>query len=302
MEDCTQKLGLNELPFGTEREVIRLLIDAHHHLWEYNSRDHAWMTGPMEPLSHNFLAPELEKVMHESGIDGTVAVQASQNIEETEWLLRLAANHPFIHGVVGWVPLIDPAVDSTLEQLAGNPHLKSIRHVLQSEPDERYMLREDFNRGVSLLRNYGLAYDILIFERHLPQTMQFVDRHPNQIFVLNHIAKPRICDRAISPWREQMTELAERENVYCKVSGMVTEADWSNWTIADLRPYFDVVRAAFGPKRLMFGSDWPVVTLAGGYSKWMAAFCSLIKELSEEEQARIRSGTAIAAYGLNVTG
>lgn len=172
------------------------------------------------------------------------------------------------HAEEGWVPLVDPGV----------------RHVLHDEPDELYMLRGDFNRGVSLLKDFGLNYDLLIFERHLPQTIQFVDRHPNQTFIVDHIAKPRIKDRAFSPWREGMHELARRANVYCKLSGMVTEADWNAWTIEGLKPYFEIALSAFGPNRLMFGSDWPVLTL--------------IVEHSPHEQARIRGRTAIEAYHL----
>ncbi|HUV96967.1 MAG TPA: amidohydrolase family protein [Acidobacteriaceae bacterium] len=275
-----------------------MIIDAHHHLWKYNDRDYAWMRGAMDVLRRDFLIPDLEQVMRASGVEGTVAVQARQTTEETEWLLDLAAHHPFILGVVGWVQLASPEVGQALKHFAQQPKLKAVRHVLHDEPDDFYMLRDDFNHGVSLLRNFALAYDILIFERHLPQTLTFVDRHPNQIFVVDHMAKPRIRDAAISSWREHMIELAKRENVYCKVSGMATEADWNAWTANNLRPYFDVALAAFGAKRLMFGSDWPVLTLAGGYAQWMSAFRSFIAELSLDEQELICGGTAIKAYGL----
>ena len=275
-----------------------MVIDAHHHLWKYNGRDYVWMTGAMTGLRRDFLIPELQQVMHEAGVEGTVAVQARQMTEETARLLELAARHPFILGVVGWVPLIDAAVEKDLERFAQSSRLKGVRHVLHDEADDNYMLREDFNRGVSLLKKYRLRYDILIFERHLPQTLALVDRHPGQVFVVDHIAKPRIKDKVISPWKEKMHLLARRENVYCKVSGMATEADWMHWTAEDLRPYFDVVLSAFGPKRMMFGSDWPVVTMAGGYTKWMTAFLSFIHELSGDEQRAICRETAIAAYGL----
>jgi L-fuconolactonase len=279
-------------------ELLEMTIDAHHHLWEYNDRDYAWMTGAMTALCRNFLVPELQEVMRESGVEGTVAVQARQMTEETEWLLDLAGRNAFIRGVVGWIPLTDPDAGKHLERFAPNPKLKAVRHVLHDEPDDSYMLREDFNRGIRLLPGFGLAYDLLIFERHLPQTLVFVDRHPGQVFVVDHIAKPRIKARLLSPWREHMRELAKRENVYCKVSGMATEADWDAWTSDDLRPYFDIVLSAFGPKRLMFGSDWPVLTLAGGYKTWMDTFRSFIAELSADEQDSIRQGTAIAAYRL----
>ena len=275
-----------------------MVIDAHHHLWKHNDRDYVWMSDAMTGLRRNFLVPELEHVMRESGVEGTVAVHARQTTEETEWLLDLAARHPFILGVVGWVPLGELDAAPILERFAQHPRLKAVRHVLHDEPDDFYMLRADFNRGVRMLHGYGLAYDILIFERHLPQTIEFVDRHPEQIFVVDHIAKPRIRDGMLSPWQERIRELAKRENVYCKVSGMATEADWKTWTTNLLQPYFEVVLSAFGPKRLMFGSDWPVLTLAGDYKTWMNTFRSFVCELSPDEQESIYRGTASAAYRL----
>lgn len=275
-----------------------MTIDAHHHLWKYNNRDYLWMSDAMTGLRRNFLVPELEHVMRESGVEATIAVQARQTTEETAWLLGLAARHPFIRGVVGWVPLGELDAAPILERFAQHPRLKAVRHVLHDEPDDFYMLRDDFNLGVDMLQSYGLAYDILIFERHLPQTIEFVDRHPGQIFVVDHIAKPRIRDGMLSPWQERIRELAKRENVYCKVSGMATEANWNTWSPDILRPYFDVVLSAFGPKRLMFGSDWPVLTLAGDYKTWMNTFRSFVCELSSDEQKSIYRGTASVAYRL----
>lgn len=278
--------------------MTKRIVDAHHHLWEYNSRDYGWMTESLAGLRRNFLVPELEAVASEAGVDGTVVVQARQTIEETVWLLDLATHHPLILGVVGWVPLIEPGVGDVLEQLSQNRSLRAVRHVLQDELDDLFMLREDFNRGIHLLRGVGLAYDILIYERHLPQTIAFVDRHPDQVFVLDHIAKPRIKERILSPWDENIRELAKRENVFCKVSGMATEADWNSWTIDTVRPYFDGVLHAFGPGRLMFGSDWPVLTLAGSYSLWMKTIHTLIADLAPDEQASICRESAVRAYGL----
>jgi L-fuconolactonase len=272
------------------------VIDAHHHLWRYNDSDYVWMSDAMTSLRRDFLVPDLEQVAQESGIEGTIAVQARQTTEETEWLLDLATRHHLLQGVVGWVPLCEPDVARFLERFAAESKFKGVRHVLHDEPDDCFMLRADFNRGISLLRDFGIAYDILIFERHLPQTIEFVDRHPNQIFVLDHIGKPRIKERIFSPWEDNLYELARRENVYCKVSGMATEAHWTSWQPEQLRPYFDVVLAAFGPKRLMFGSDWPVVTLAGEYAGWVRTFRSFIAELSPAEQESISSATAKAAY------
>jgi L-fuconolactonase len=275
-----------------------LLIDAHHHLWRYNDREYVWMSDAMISLRRDFLVPELEAVAQESGVGGTVAVQARQMLEETEWLLELAVGHPLLLGVVGWVPLCEPDAAAHLERFAQNRKLKAVRHVLHDEPDDFYMLREDFNRGVALLRNLGLAYDVLIFERHLPQTIEFVDRHPSQIFVVDHIAKPRIKEGALSPWKENLVELARRGNVYCKVSGMATEANWTTWTAEKLRPYFEVVLDAFGPERLMFGSDWPVLTLAGSYRRWVDTFRSFIAKLPPAEQEAIWAGTARRVYRL----
>lgn len=275
-----------------------MLIDAHHHLWEYNDRDYEWMSGEMSSLRRNFLVPELEAVMRAAGVDGSVAVQARQSTQETEWLLQLAENNPFIMGVVGWVPLCTSEAARDLDGLALRPQLKAVRHVLHDELDDGYMLRDDFNRGVALLKDRNLAYDILIFERHLPQTIEFVDRHPQQVFVVDHIAKPRIREGTLSPWKENLEELARRQNIYCKVSGMATEADWNNWNAGQLKRYFEVVLSAFGPNRMMFGSDWPVLTLACDYNNWVSTFKKFIAGLSPDEQESISSRTAKSVYGL----
>jgi len=226
-------------------------------------------------------------------------VQARQTLEETEWLLGLAQEHQLIRGVVGWVPLTEGAgVARHLERFAKNRKFRGVRHVIQDEADPRYILREDFNQGVKSLLPLALRYDILIFERHLPAAIEFLDRHPKQIFILDHIAKPRIKDRVLAPWDRNMRELARRPNVYCKLSGMLTEADPKHWTPAQMQPYLDVVLSAFGPKRLMYGSDWPVMLLAGGYVQWYGLVTNAISKLSKTEQDRIMGGTAVEAYGL----
>jgi L-fuconolactonase len=193
-------------------------------------------------------------------------------------------------------------VISNLERLASLPKMKAVRHPIQDEPDDRFVLREDFNRGVAALKQFKLGYDILIFERHLPQTIQFVDQHPSQVFILDHVAKPRIRDRAFSPWREHIRELARRPNVYCKISGMVTEDDWHNWSNQTLHPYLEIALESFTPKRLMFGSDWPIVTLACSYKRWINAVRFAIGQLSGTEQEWIFSKVAIEAYRLSTTG
>ncbi len=273
-------------------------IDAHHHLWNYRAAEYPWMSSGMESIQRDFSPEDLRPCLDAAGIDGTVAVQARQTIEETEFLLTLAGRYPFIRAVVGWLPLIQPDVRGYLERFSGCTKFRAVRHVLHDETDERYMLRADFNRGVALLPEFDLVYDILVFERHLPQVIEFVDRHPRLVFVLDHIGKPLIRQRVFSPWREHMAELARRENVYCKISGLVTEADWGHSTEAELRPYFDVVLSTFGPQRLMFGSDWPVVLVASSYERWALTVKTMIATLTIPERQRIMGGTAAEAYGL----
>jgi L-fuconolactonase len=276
-----------------------MMIDAHHHLWKYNAADYGWITPQMGVIRRDFLPDQLEELMHHFGIEGTVAVQARQTVEETSWLLSLADKHPLIRGVVGWVPLTDGAgAKRHLERFAAHPRLRGVRHVIHDEADPRYILRNDFNAGVGALREFKLRYDILIFERHLPAATEFVDRHPNQVFILDHIAKPRIKERIISPWDRNLRELAKRENVYCKLSGMVTEADLEHWTPEDLQPYIDIVLTAFGPRRVMYGSDWPVLLRAGDYARWFDTVSGAIGKLSKAEQERIMGGTAAEAYGI----
>ena len=273
-------------------------VDSHHHFWKYDPQQYGWMDDSMKAIRRDFLPRDLKSEIDAVGIDAVVSVQARQTVVETTWLLGLAAANRFIRGVVGWAPLINRKVADVLEPLAGNPKLKSVRHVLQDEPDDNYILRDDFNAGINVLSHFHLVYDILIFERHLPQTIRFVDLHPNQIFVLDHIAKPRIKDHVVSPWRENMIQLAKRENVYCKLSGMVTEANHQHWTPQDLDAYLDTALEAFGPRRLMFGSDWPVCLLATSYSAWFNLVSKKIAQLSASERDRILGGTAVEAYKL----
>lgn len=273
-------------------------IDAHHHFWSYDPVEYGWIDDAMRVIRRDFLPEHLRAEIAAVGVDGVVSVQARQSLAETQWLLDFARQHDFIKGVVGWVELISPKVGAELERCAANPKLKSVRHVVQGEPDDNFILRDDFNRGIRELRKFNLAYDILIFERHLPPTIRFVDAHPDQVFVLDHIAKPRIKDDVFDPWNKQLRELAKRPNVYCKASGMVTEADYTTWTEVQVRRYFDAALEAFGPQRLMFGSDWPVCLVACGYARWHQLVASWISKLSPTEQARILGGTAVEAYKL----
>jgi L-fuconolactonase len=274
-------------------------IDSHQHFWSYTPEEYGWIDPSMEVLRRDFLPEHLKPEIDRSGITGVVAVQARESLQETRWLLDMAAAHPFIRAVVGWAPLTEPDVADVIGPLLALGPLRGLRHVLQGEADDRYMLREDFNRGVSALRGFDLAYDILILERHLPQTIEFVDRHPEQVFIVDHIAKPHIRDGVISPWREQIRTLALRPNVYCKLSGLVTEANWSEWTEQQLEPYFDTVLNAFGPGRLMFGSDWPVCLLATSYRAWLEIVSKWIAPLTVGEREAILGGTAAKAYRIS---
>lgn len=272
-------------------------IDAHHHFWKYDPVEYDWIDDTMHAIRRDFLPDDLRATMAEAGVGGAISVQARQTVEETRWLLELAERHDEIRGVVGWVPLVSPRVAEALDGLAPNAKLRGVRHVLQAEPDD-YFPRDDFNRGIRALKPYGLAYDILVIERQLPLAIELVDRHPQQVFVLDHIAKPRIGDDILSPWRENIRELAKRENVFCKISGMVTEADYLHWTVEQLRPYVHVVLEAFGPQRLLAGSDWPVCLVACGYRRWWEILESFFAELSPDEQREILGGTAVRAYQL----
>jgi L-fuconolactonase len=277
--------------------LSRVKIDAHHHFWNYSTTEYGWIDDAMSAIRRDFLPSELAKEIRDVGIDGVVSVQARQKLEETRWLLAMAAQNEFIKAVVGWIPLVDPSVQRVLESLAGEPKLRAVRHLVQSEPD-RYLLRKDFNSGVSVLQKLGIAYDLLIYERQLPEAILFVDQHPQQVFVLDHLAKPRVRDRLLDPWRKNLKDLARRENVFCKVSGLVTEAAFTTWSVAQLRPYFETALEAFGPARLMFGTDWPVCLVACSYRQWYGVVCQLSASLSPEEKANLFGGTAIRAYRL----
>jgi L-fuconolactonase len=259
------------------------------------------MADGMDCLRRNFLVDNLRAVTAEAGVTGTIVVETQRTIEESGWLSQVAASDELICGVVGWAPLTSPALVAQLERIASLPKMKAIRHPIHDESDDQFVLRDDFNRGIAALKQFDLRYDILIFERHLPQTIQFVDRHPDQIFILDHVAKPRIRDHVFSPWRENIRELARRPNVYCKVSGMVTEADWHTWSDEGVFPYIETVVEAFTPNRLMFGSDWPVITLASSYRRWMGTIRSAIAQLSVSERERILGGTAVEAYRLSLS-
>ena len=273
-------------------------IDAHHHLWRYSAAEYGWIGDAMQALRRDFLPADLQAGIAAAGVDATVAVQARQTLEETRWLLDLARQHPFIAGVVGWAPIASPEFSRILEELRTESKLKGLRHVLQDERDDTYALHDDFQRGLRLLDGAGMIYDVLIYPHQLPMAVQLVDLHPNQIFVLDHLAKPKIAAGELSPWRENLRELAQRPNLVCKVSGMATEADWQSWTVADLEPYLATALECFGPQRLLAGSDWPVCTLATTYRRWWNTLREWAAPLSISEQKAILGANASRVYHL----
>ena len=274
-------------------------IDSHHHFWKYDPHTYSWMNEKMEVLKVDYQPIDLRKEIEEAGIDGVVSVQADQSLRETDDLLEHAKSNDFILGVVGWFPLADSNVKDLFDKYSNNQLLKGIRHVIQDEPDDNFILGEQFNRGVSLIKDYNWVYDILIYERQLGPSIQFVDRHPEQIFVLDHIAKPRIGESVIEPWKAQMYEMSKRENVSCKLSGIATEAKWNEWKKEDLIPYMEIALDAFGPGRVMFGSDWPVAKLAVEYGPWVEICRDFISSLSDNEKSLIEGRVALEIYGLN---
>jgi L-fuconolactonase len=273
-------------------------IDAHHHLWRYSQVEYGWIDDAMQVLRRDFMPVDLEAEMGAAHVDATVVVQARQTLEETRWLLAQANQFAWIAGVVGWAPIADTDFPDVLNDLLGEPQLKGLRHVLQGEPDESYALGNAFQRGIEEMQGSGLVYDILIYEHQLPMAVKLVDRNPKQIFVLDHLAKPKIAAQILSPWRENLRELARRPNVVCKVSGMVTEADWSDWTMSDLSPYLETALECFGPERLLAGSDWPVCTVASSYPGWWERLRQWTSSLSPGEQEDILGANATRIYRL----
>jgi L-fuconolactonase len=273
-------------------------IDAHQHFWRYDAREYEWIDDSMAALRRDFLPADLKPELEGDGFQGCVAVQARQTLEETRWLLELAERNPFIFGVVGWVDLRSPRLRFELESFAGESKLVGVRHIVQSEPDERFLLQPDFLRGIAALEEFSLAYDILIYTRRLPVAAEFVAKFPRQRFVLDHLAKPPIKSRAIDIWARGIQELAAFPNVYCKVSGLVTEADWQAWKPEDMRPYLDVGFECFGPSRLMIGSDWPVCTVAGSYSRVMNLVKDYLGKYGEKEKDAVLGGNAASFWRL----
>ncbi len=274
-----------------------MVIDSHQHFWRYTAEEYPWIDDRMARIRRDFLPADLEPELRAAGVDGVISVQARQTLAETTWLLELARSWDRIRGVVGWVPLCDPAVPGILESLAATRALRGVRHVVQAEPDG-FLLRPEFNRGVAALGRFGLVYEILVVERQLPDALRFADLHPGLHLVVDHLAKPRVRDRVLEPWAARMRELARRPHVCCKLSGLVTEADYTAWTPEQLRPYLETVLECFGPGRVLFGSDWPVCLAACPYGRWVRIVREAIAGLSPAEQAAVLGGNAVRVYGL----
>ena len=271
-------------------------IDAHQHFWKYDPTQYEWIDDSMAVLRRDFGPEDLALALKENDFDGSIAVQARQSIQETRWLLDLADHSRQVLAVVGWVDLRAPNVKSQLRELTGNHKLLGIRHIVQSEPDDQFLLRRDFLDGIAILEEFGLAYDILIYTKHLPVAIEFVKKFPRQLFVLDHLAKPPIRRGPMDSWAEGIRRLADFPNVYCKLSGLVTEADWGRWTAEQIRPYLDVVFDCFGPDRLMIGSDWPVCLVAASYSRVIGLVRNYISELAPQSLPAVLGDNAARFY------
>ncbi|MCW3463713.1 amidohydrolase family protein [Chitinophaga nivalis] len=275
-----------------------MIIDAHQHFWQYHPVRDAWIDESMAVIRRDFLPADLAPVLAANDVQGCVAVQADQSATETAFLLSLAADHAFIRGVVGWVDLRAADIVAQLEQYAAFPQLKGFRHIVQVEADDRFLLREDFCRGIQALAAHDFTYDILVYPKQLPAVTAFVQQFPEHRLIIDHLAKPAIKAGDIRQWAADIRRIAQAPRVYCKLSGLVTEADWQHWQPADIAPYLEVALEAFGSERLVFGSDWPVCQLAASYEQVKGLITSYISQLSATEQAQIMGGNAISFYQL----
>jgi L-fuconolactonase len=276
-----------------------MIIDSHQHFWQVGRFDYPWMSSEVEVLYRDYLPAQLKPILAENGVTSTVLVQASNSLEESRWLLELAESFPFIAGVVGWVDLGDAEVDSQLNELAAHPKFKGVRHLVESEPDDRWLLQPAVLRGLERLAAHDLSYDLLIRPRHLEYAEQVVRANPSLRFVVDHMAKPPIANREVRDWATKIKPLGALPNVYCKLSGLVTEASWESWTTADLQPFVKEALEVFGVDRLMFGSDHPVCLLAAAYGRVLDSFRETLHPLKDEDQVRIFAENARSFYRLN---
>lgn len=273
------------------------IIDTHQHFWKYDPQQHGWINDDMSALRKDFLPADLQPILQRNQVAGCIAVQADQTEAETYWLLELAAANPFIHGVVGWTDLRAGNIRGRLEHFSSFPRLKGFRHILQGE-DPGFMLQPGFMNGISALKDFGFTYDILVYPGHLPSLLELVKANPDQPFVIDHLAKPFIRAKQSEPWKKDLAALGAFNNVFCKISGMATEADWNNWTEADMKPYLDAAAEIFGTGRLMFGSDWPVCLPASSYERWLLTVRNYFSAFSSEDQDKVFNRNALNFYHL----
>lgn len=273
------------------------IIDTHQHFWKYNSTDFGWVTDDMQVLRKDYLPDELEVILKNNQVNGCIAVQADQSETETNFLLELAASNSFISGVVGWIDLRNPFLDERLQHYNQFPKLKGFRHILQSE-EPAFMLQDNFLNGINLLQKYNFTYDILIYPKHLAAALELAKQFPQQSFVIDHMAKPNVNHKEIHEWEKGIRAISNCTNVYCKLSGLVTEANWQTWTNQDLLPYINIIVQAFGIDRIMFGSDWPVCLLASSYDRWLSVVKDFFSEYTIADQEKIFSQNAIIFYHL----
>ena len=272
-------------------------IDAHQHFWIYDQQRDSWMNDDMRLIRKDFLPQDLFPLLQQNNIDGCIAVQADQSADETDFLLQLADENDFIKAVVGWIDLPAANIEEQLEKYLSYKKLKGFRHIVQDEP-ENFLLSEDFCRGISLLKNYQFTYDILVYSSQLPTVLRFIELFPDQRFVIDHIGKPHIKNGKNEQWKNEMKQIAKHPNIYCKLSGMVTEADWKSWTVADFQPYIAIVLENFGTERVMFGSDWPVCLLAASYTRCCQILEQNTMQLNEEEKRKLWGENAIRFYNM----
>jgi L-fuconolactonase len=273
------------------------MIDAHVHFWKYNKTRDAWITDDMKIIQKDFLPADLQPVLSENSVEGVLAVQADQSENETDFLLSLAKENTFIKGIVGWVDLQNENIEKRLLYYSQFPLIKGFRHIVQAEPPG-FLKNKKFLNGVQVLKKYDFTFDVLIYETQLKEAVEFVNYFPAQKFIIDHCAKPAIRHKSITEWKKWMTEISKRKNIFCKLSGLITEARWNQWEEKDIYPYLDVIFECFGKERIVFGSDWPVMLLSGKYKKWKELLENYMTDVSQEDKEKIFQKNAIEFYRL----
>lgn len=275
------------------------VIDAHHHFWELGRFDYDWLNAAaLEPIRRTYLPADLQPHLEAGGVDQSIFVQTQHNVEENHWVLQLCESADFLGGMVGWVDLASAECESQLEEFRSNPYFVGVRHVTHDEPDDDFIVRDDVIKGLRVLEKHGVPFDLLFFVKHLKHAATLAKVLPELPMVIDHLAKPEIKHGRLDNWETNFRAAAQFPNVYCKISGMVTEADWNAWRPEDLQPYVDIALEAFGPERCMYGSDWPVCELAGSYEQVIGAARQVLSSLSQAEQEQVFGGTARKFYNL----